>query len=95
MYFFSDLLWTNPAIVVINIAPFYCLTMARVVVSTVVKKIYNPFEDLHLSMPLILTLISFPVNKLLGLGIDERWMFALSLATNLFVYFIYVINTIN
>lgn len=95
MWAFSDLLWVHPAIIYICISPYFCLSLARVIICSLGKKVFDPFEDLHLSMPMFLTLAAFPANKLLGLNMDERYMFAVSLATNLLMYFMYVVNSIN
>lgn len=94
VYFFSDLLWTHPAMILINIAPFFTLCTARLIVCTVGKVTFNMLEDLHLSLPMLLSLVIFPLNKLLGLGLDEMSVFIMLSLANFFMYLLYVLNSI-
>lgn len=95
MYMYSDLLWSSPSIIILNISPFFTLCLARLIVCTVGKKTFNLLEDLHLSIPILASLVIFPLNKILGLGLNEPLVFTILICANFFVYFLYIINTIN
>jgi len=95
MFLYSDLLWTHPALIQINIAPFFAGTCARLIVSTVAKARFTLLDELHLSLPFIAGLLVFPINKRLGLGLNELHVVIVLIAGNLFTYFLYVLNAID
>jgi len=92
---YSDLLWTHPALTQINVAPFFTGTCARLIVSSVAKARFTILDELHLSLPFFASLVVFPLNKHLGLGLDEYNVYMVLIACNFFTYFLYVRNAID
>jgi len=92
---YSDLLWTHPALSQLNVAPFFTGTCARLIVSTVAKAKFTILDEVHLSLPFIASLLVFPINKRLELGLNEYNVYLMLIVGNFFTYFLYVLNAID
>jgi hypothetical protein len=95
LYNYSDALWTHPALSLIAIGPFFTGSCARLIVSTVSKARFSLFDEFHLSLPTVLSLVIFPANKIYGLGINELYIYGVLIFLNTFMYFLYVMNAID
>ena len=83
------------SLVLLNVAPFFCLCASRIIIATVAKQKFHTFDDFHLSIPILLSTAIFPINKLVGLGLNEDIVLGLLLFYAYFNYFWYIFNAIN
>jgi len=90
---FSMIAWEKPIFVFLPLTFFFSLNASRVIIATVTKKKYSIFHDFHLTLPLIIGILAFPLNAM-GLDIKEEVICALLILMNGFAYFWYVVNSI-
>ena len=95
LYKYSDMLWTRPALSLITFAPFFCLSISRLIVSTVSKTKFTLFKNIHLSIPIIVSILIFPINKHMNLQLNESYVYAVLIFANFYAYFFFVFNAIN
>jgi hypothetical protein len=55
---------------------------------------FSLFDDFHLSVVFLFTIVAFPLNQALGINIDETYIYYGLLAANMFVYFWYIVIVI-
>ena len=92
---YSDLFWQKPALMIINIAPIFCLNCARLILATVSKGRFSFLKDVHLSIAAVFSLVAFPINKILGLNINENNLMISMLIMSYGTYFWYIYHSIN
>jgi len=95
LYHYSDLYWTTHSLVMINLAPFFCLCATRIIIAVVAKQRFSCFEDIHLIVPTLLSVVIFPINKICGLGLNEHVIYIFLMVTGYFMYFWYIVHSIN
>ena len=59
------------ALILLNVAPFFCLCASRIIIASVAKQKFHTFDDFHLSIPVLISIAIFPINKMAGLGLSE------------------------
>ena len=67
---FSVIAWEKPIFVFTSMAFFYSLNASRVIISTVTKKKFSIFIDFHLTLPIVIGILAFPLNAM-GLDMNE------------------------
>ena len=95
LFLYSDLLWTYPALSLLNLAPFFCLATSRLIVSTVAKMKFTLLREIHLSLPMLLTIVIFPLNKHYKLGLNELYVYIALIIMNYYAFFLFVVNAID
>jgi hypothetical protein len=91
---FSVIAWEKPIFVFTSMTFFYSLNASRVIIATVTKKKFSIFNDFHLTMPIILGTLAFPLNAM-GLDIKEETLCYGLILLNGIAYFWYIVNVIN
>lgn len=79
----------------INIAPFFSLCCARLIVCTTSKDRFSLFLNMHLSVPIVFSLLVFPINKHFDLQLNEFTVYIALIFGNFFCYFLYVLNAMD
>jgi len=92
---YSEVYWEKNSLAMVNLAPFFCLCASRIIICSVAKQKFYTFEHLHLNMPIIISIIIFPVNTIFALGIDELLLYGFLIIYGYFMYFWYIVHTVN
>ena len=91
---FSTEAWNSPALVIFTAGPFFCLCCTRIIIASVSKTQFSLTYDKHLTIPILLATIIFPLNSLY-LGIQNEFaIYMVMIGLGLVAYFQYTINTI-
>ena len=90
---FSVIAWEKPIYIFGSMSFFYSLNASRVIIATVTKKKFSIFIDFHLSLPIILGIILFPLNAM-ALDLKEETLCIGLILLNGFTYFWYIVNVI-
>ena len=91
---FSKEAWSSPTLLVFTIGPFFTLCCTRVIIASVSKTRLQLFENLHLSIPILLSIVVFPINKQL-LHLNERSIYTFLIAYAMFNSMWYTVHAIN
>lgn len=90
----SEEAWNKPALVVFTIGPFFSLCCTRLIIGSVTHSKFTILKDLHLSVPFLIAMIVFPLNKHLGLHMNETLIFLGLIGINMVAYFWYTLHAI-
>jgi hypothetical protein len=78
----------SPALVVFAVGPFFTLSASRLIVATVSNTDYSILEDIHLSLPILISMPLFILNSWF-FGMNERMLILLIIAWGMFNSFWY------
>ena len=68
---------------------YFSLNCSRVIIATVTKKEYSIFIDFHLSVPILGSILSIPLNSAFGV-LSEHTLFSILVVSNMFIYAWYI-----
>lgn len=91
---FSDIAVSEPIWCVGIMTTYFCLGATKIIICNLVKVKFSIFDDFHLTLPILIATILYPLNWMY-LRYDEKLMTQALLALNLFIYFWYIIACIN
>lgn len=92
-HIFSVVAWEKPIYVFMSLTFFFSLNASRMIIATVTKKRFSIFNDFHLTIPIILGILAFPINAM-GLDIQEEILCSVLILLTGFTYFWYIVNVI-
>jgi hypothetical protein len=90
----SEEAWKSPALVIFTVGPYFSLCCSRMIVCSVTHSKFTILKDLHLSVPFFMAMVTFPLNKHLGLNLNETFLFLFLIAINMVAYFWYIVHAI-
>jgi hypothetical protein len=84
---FSNEAWRSPALVIFTVGPFFCLCCTRIIIASVSKTQFSLTYDKHLTIPIFLSTVIFPINFMF-LGIKNEFaIYIILIGLGLITYF--------
>ena len=90
---YSSEAWTSPALVIFLIGPFFSLCCTRIIIASVSKTPFDMFEHFHLSMPMVISIMIFPLNAHFHFA-SEFTLYICLILMGLCSYFWYTLHAI-
>jgi len=59
---YTSMAWSAPSVVLFVAGTYFCLSVTKMIISTVTKQRCTIFDDLHLSVPFLISIIALPAN---------------------------------
>lgn len=82
-----------PALVIFTIGPFFTLCASRLIIATVSKTDFSILDDIHLSLPILVSIPLFMLNSWF-LGLNERMLMLAIIAWGMFNSYWYTVIVI-
>lgn len=91
---FSEYARQNPALIIFMVAPFFTCQCSRLIVNSVSKSDFNFSDHWHLHIPVYLAILTFPLNSILQLGLNDHLIIFVLTALGMFNSYWFTTNTI-
>lgn len=59
---YTTMAWNAPSVVLFVAGIYFCLSVTKMIIATVTKQRCSIFDDLHLSVPFIISILALPLN---------------------------------
>jgi hypothetical protein len=81
---YTQMAWTHPIVILAPMGFFFGLNCSRLIIGTVTKTQFRFFEDMHLIVPMLVSIVLFPI------GMNELIVYAIVNIGNAAIYFWYI-----